>query len=91
MAFLYVDSEGNERNRHSYSAGLEFAGNPYKYYLHRIMGWKEKDTKAALLFGRDLEDAVEFYHKTAGKADPVEEFTRLWAQRKDMKLSLIHI
>ena len=85
MAFLYVDSEGNERNRHSYSAGLEFTGNPYKYYLHRIMGWKEKDTKAALLFGRDLEDTVEFYHKTAGKADPVEEFTRLWAQRKDMK------
>lgn len=85
MAILYIDSEGNKRNRHSYSAGLEFTGNPYKYYLHRIMGWKEKDTKAALLFGRDLEDTVEFYHKTAGKCDPVEEFTRLWAQRKDMK------
>ena len=85
MAILYIDANGEERNRHSYSAGLEFTNNPYKYYLHRIMGWREKDTKAALLFGRDLEDTVEFYHKTVGKCDPVEEFTRLWAMHKDMK------
>jgi hypothetical protein len=85
MAILYVDANGEERNRHSYSAGLEFSNNPYRYYLHRIMGWKEKDTKAALLFGRDLEDTIEFYHKTGGKADMVEEFTRLWAMHKDNK------
>jgi hypothetical protein len=86
MAFLYIDAEGNERNRHSYSAGLEFDHCPFKYYLHRIAGWREKDSKAALLFGRALEDAIEFYHATGGKAGE-EEFIRLWVMVKDKELT----
>lgn len=86
MAFLYIDSDGNERNRHSYSAGLEFDHCPYKYYLHRIMGWREKDSKAALLFGRALEDAIQFYHEAGGKLGE-EEFIRLWAMVKDKPLA----
>ncbi len=78
MAFLYISADGKERNRHSYSAGLEFSQCPWKYYLHRIMGWREKDNKAALLFGRALEDAIQFYHETGGKVGE-DEFIRLWS------------
>jgi hypothetical protein len=87
MAFLYIDAEGNERTRHSYSAGLEFDQSPFKYWLHRIMGWKQKDVNAALIFGRALEDAIEFYHKCGLKPDSGHnEFVRLWANAKDKPL-----
>lgn len=86
MAFLYIDAEGHERNRHSYSAGLEFDSCPYKYWLHRIMGWREKDSKAALMFGRALEDAIQFYHQTGGRMGE-EEFIRLWTMCKDKELT----
>lgn len=86
MGFLYIDSNGDVRNRHSYSAGLEFDHCPYKYYLHRVIGWREKDSKAALLFGRALEDAIEFYHKTGGKLGE-EEFMRLWTMAKGKQLT----
>jgi hypothetical protein len=85
MAVLYIDAEGNERTRHSYSAGLEFTECPYKYYLHRVMGWKEKVNKAALQFGIALEDAIEFYHKT-GLKNGEEEFIRLWMMSRDKEL-----
>ncbi len=85
MAILYIDADGNERNRHSYSAGLEYDHCPYKYYLHRIAGWREKDTKAALQFGIALEDAIQFFHKTNGR-NGEEEFIRLWTKCKDKPL-----
>jgi hypothetical protein len=86
MAILYIDADGNERNRHSYSAGLEYDHCPYKYYLHRCVGWKEKATKAALLFGIALEDAIQFYHTTNGRGGE-EEFIRLWSMHKDAQLT----
>jgi PD-(D/E)XK nuclease superfamily len=86
MAFLYIDSEGRERNRHSYSAGMEFDSCPYKYWLHRIMGWKDKTTSAARLFGQALEDAIQFYHQTGGRMGE-EEFIRLWTMSRDKELT----
>lgn len=85
MGILYVDYKGNEKFQHSYSAGQEFDQCPYKFYLRRILGWSEKDTKAALLFGRALEDAIQYYHEHNGQGG-VEEFTRLWANAKDKPL-----
>src|SRR5208282_485889 len=88
MALLYINASGKEMTRHSYSGGLEFDHCPWKYYLHRIMGWKEKDNKAALLFGRAIEDAIEFYHAVGGKKDVAEEeFIRLWSMCKDKELT----
>ena len=75
MGFLFVDYKGNQKVRHSYSAGQEFDRNPYLFYLRRIVGWGEKDTKAALLFGRALESAIQFFHENNG-AGGVEEFDR---------------
>lgn len=86
MGYLYVDSRGREVTRHSYSAGLEFEQAPLKFKLRRIYGWREKDTKAALLFGRALESAVQYFHETAGQGDVVHEFARLWAPQADKTL-----
>lgn len=86
MGFLYIDANGEERNRHSYSAGLEFDQAPVKFYLKRIVGWRERDSKAALMFGRALESAIQFYHENGGIGG-VDEFVRLWvAHRSNDKL-----
>src|SRR5258708_5704570 len=81
MGFLYINSNGDEITRHSYSAGLEFDQSPIKFYLRRILGWRERDSKAALLFGRALESAIQFYHEHDGHGG-VEEFVRLWVVHK---------
>lgn len=85
MAVLYINSRGEEITRHSYSAGLEFDQSPYKFYLNRVLGWRPKDTKAALLFGRALEDAVQFHHENNGQG-AIAEFERIWAGHAGKKL-----
>ena len=77
MAFLYVNSKGTPWRKHSYSAGSDYDLCPLKYYLRRVQGWKERDNKARLLFGRALEQAVQFYHEHDGQGGR-EEFHRLW-------------
>lgn len=77
MAFLYINSQGKPWQKHSYSAGSDFDLCPYKYYLRRVQGWKERDNKARLLFGRAVESAVQFYHEHGGVGGR-EEFHRLW-------------
>lgn len=82
MAYLYVNSKGQPWRKHSYSAGSDFDLCPYKYYLRRVQGWKERDNKARLLFGRAVESAIQFYHEHGGVGGR-EEFHRLWAVFKD--------
>lgn len=89
MAFLYVNFKGDAVFRHSYSAGQEFDQNPKKYYLRRVLGWKERERNAALLFGRALEDAVQHYHENQGQG-AVEEFERRWVvheKKTDLKFT----
>lgn len=82
MGILYVNANGEEITRHSYSAGQEFDECPLKFKLRRILGWREKDAKASLLFGRALESAVQYFHDTKGQGG-VEEFIRLWVSHKN--------
>lgn len=84
MGFLYLNSRGDEWHKHSYSAGLDFDTSALKYKLRRIDGWKEKDSKAAFLFGRALESAIQFYHENGGTGG-VEEFARLWVVHQEKK------
>lgn len=83
MAFLYVNSKGTAWRKHSYSAGNDYDSSPLKYYLRRVIGWKERDTKAAFKFGRALEEAVQFFHEN--ERDAVEDFIPRWAAHKDDK------
>ncbi len=82
MAFLYVSSKGTAWRKHSYSAGNDYDQSPYKYYLRRIQGWKEKENKARFLFGRSLEESIEFHHDHDG-AGAVEDFIRRWSVHKE--------
>jgi len=84
MAFLYINSRGEAHRRHSYSAGNDFDGCPYRYYLRRVMGWRERDNKARFLFGRALEEAIQFHHDHNGQG-AVEDFIRRWSVHKDNK------
>jgi len=83
MSFLYINSAGEKIYKHSYSAGVDWSC-PYKYYLRRILGWREKDIKASLLFGRALESAIQYHHEHNGH-DPIAKFKQLWGEHKENK------
>jgi hypothetical protein len=77
MPFLYVNSKGTPWKKHSYSAGNDFDQSPYKYYLRRVLGWKERDNKARFLFGKALEESIQFHHDHNG-GGAVQDFLRRW-------------
>src|SRR6266436_4715533 len=77
MAYLYVNQKGQEWRKHSYSAGNTFDQCPYKYYLQKIEGWREKETKARFLFGRALEEAIKWHHEHSGEG-AIEHFIEAW-------------
>ena len=85
MAFLYINSRGEKRYHHSYSAGLEFEQCAFRYYLHRVLGWRPKDDKAAFHFGRALEQSIQFHHDNNG-IGAVEDFVQRWNAAKDLQL-----
>lgn len=84
MAYLYVTQKGIEWRKHSYSAGSTFDQCALKYYLQKVEGWKEKDTKARFMFGRALEDAIQWHHEHDGQG-AVEKFIELWQRHADNK------
>jgi hypothetical protein len=49
-----------------------------------VLGWREKDNKAAFKFGRALEEAIQFYHENNGTRG-LETFIAKWAVHKDDK------
>ena len=84
MAFLYINSKGQQWRKHSYSAGNTYDQCPYKYFLQKVQGWKEKDNKGRFLFGRALEEAIQHHHEFNGEG-AVEDFQRRWMIHKDNK------
>src|SRR5271155_857372 len=86
MAILYVNTKGEPHRKHSYSAGNDYDQSPLKYYLIRVLGWRGKDDKAAFLFGRAVEKAIEFYHDNNGRGI-IERFQELWAPAKEIALT----
>jgi hypothetical protein len=82
MAFLYINSKGVPWRKHSYSAGNTWDQSPYKYYLQKVLGWKERDNKARFMFGKALEEAVQFHHDHDG-VGAKEDFIRRWAAHKE--------
>lgn len=82
MAFLYVNSKGIPWRKHSYSSGNIWDQSPYKYYLMKVLGWKEKDNKGRFLFGKALEESIQYHHDHSG-VGAVEDFKRRWEVHKD--------
>lgn len=84
-AFLYTDPNGRQVTRHSYSAGADFRKCARFYLLKRVRGWREKEKRASLEFGKQVESAIQFFH--ANKTAPgsgVAEFKRLWLKFEKM-------
>jgi hypothetical protein len=81
---LYISAKGVPWRKHSYSSGNIFDQCPLKYYLQKVLGWRERDNKASFKFGRALEESVQFYHDTEGS--PVEDFIRRWSVHEEEKL-----
>lgn len=86
MAILYVNSKGKGWNKHSYSAGNDFDQSPYKYYLRRVLGWKEKDNKARFAFGKALEEAIQYHHEHNGEG-ALNDFCTRWESWRSVPLS----
>jgi hypothetical protein len=84
MAFLYINAKGHEHRKHSYSAGNLYDQSPYAYYLQKIQGWKGKDNRGSFLFGRALEEAIQFHHDHNGEG-AVEDFIQRWNKHKETK------
>jgi len=77
MAYLYINSKGTPWRKHSYSAGNTFDQCPRKYFLQKVLGWKERDNKARFQFGKALENAIQWYHEHNGEG-AIEHFTNEW-------------
>jgi hypothetical protein len=79
MAYLYINTKGQPWRRHSYSAGNDFDGCPYRYYLRRVLGWKEKNNRARFEFGRAFESAIQYYHEHDGNlGESTKHFLGQW-------------
>lgn len=80
-ANLYVDSRGRPITRFSYSAGGDFHFCQKFFYHRRIAGWRDREQRGSLEFGKAIESAVQFHHSNnfEGAAD---YFTKLWDVHK---------
>jgi hypothetical protein len=84
VAFLYINSKGNPWRKHSYSAGNTFDQSPKKYFLQKVLGWREKDNKARFQLGKAFETAIQHHHENNGTG-AIERFTAEWTTNKDNK------
>jgi len=62
MAHLYVNSKGQEVRSFSYSAGSLFHECAQKFKLSRLDGWRERELRASMEFGKAIENAIQAYH-----------------------------
>src|SRR5437016_10177930 len=72
---------------YSYTQISQYLGCPRRYRHRYLDGWKEKDTRAAMLFGRAFERALAAYflHQDAAAA-----LFQEWKPYQDQKLEYSH-
>jgi hypothetical protein len=68
---------------YSYTQISQYLGCPRRYRYRYLDGWKEKDTRAAMLFGLAFEQALSAYFR---RDDPAAVLFREWVAHKDSKL-----
>ena len=69
---------------YSYTQISQYLTCPRRYRHRYLDGWQEKDTRAAMLFGRAFEQAVAALFR---REDPAAVFFEQWAPCKDMGLT----
>src|SRR5437660_2689892 len=68
---------------YSYTQISQYLSCPRRYRYRYVDGWREKDTRAAMLFGRAFEQALSAYFL---RDDPGAVLFREWAAYKNSKL-----
>jgi hypothetical protein len=68
---------------YSYTQISQYLGCPRRYKHRYLDGWKEKDTRAPMLFGRAFEQAVDAYFQ---RQDAAAVLYREWAAHRDSTL-----
>lgn len=68
---------------YSYTQISQYLTCPRRYRHRYLDGWKEKDTRAAMLFGRAFEQALGAYFR---HEDPGEVLFREWSACNNLKL-----
>jgi hypothetical protein len=87
MSKLYTSSSGRDVQHISHSSGNLYSFCRRKFKLEKIDGWKEKGKKAALEFGKCIEDAVQYFHDNGSKPDDaVDTFLGKWEKWRDQEL-----
>jgi len=92
MGFLYINPKGRPWSEHSYSAGNTFDKCPLKYYLQKVLGWREKNQRARFELGRAFEDAIQYYHEHRGDLQSTRAFfVKKWNEWKDVPLQFTKV
>jgi len=68
---------------YSYTQIVNYLSCPRRYRHRYLEGWKEKDTRAAMLFGRAFEQALSAYFR---RDDPAAVLYREWAPHRQSRL-----
>ncbi len=68
---------------YSYTQISQYLSCPRRYRYRYLDGWKEKDTRAGMLFGRAFEQAISAYFQ---RDDPGAVLFREWSAYRDSKL-----
>jgi len=68
---------------YSYTQLSQYLACPRRYRYRYLDGWREKDTRAAMLFGRAFEQALSAYFR---REDPTAVLFREWAAHRDTPL-----
>ena len=68
---------------YSYTQISQYLTCPRRYRHRYLDGWKEKATRAAMLFGRAFELALGAYFR---REDPGDVLFQEWSARKDQNL-----
>src|SRR5579872_7467537 len=68
---------------YTYSQISQYIGCPRRYRYRYLDGWQEKDTRAAMLFGRAFEQALGAYFL---REDSVAALFRQWSEYREQPL-----
>jgi hypothetical protein len=68
---------------YSYTQLSQYLTCPRRYRYRYLDGWREKDNRAAMLFGRAFEQALSAYF---GREDPAAALFKEWAAHRGMPL-----
>lgn len=83
QAALYINQKGMPVTHSSYSSRQTFKHCPRQFQLERIEGWSDRSNRAALVFGKCVEAAVQYYEgNDRAEGVGIAKFAELWEQVK---------